>query len=134
MRSTRAHSIGVSVSDTKPETMIATEMVTANSRNTRPTMPPIRRTGINTAMSEKGLHIDRARHQRAVLRQLAADRIHDRNGVGVRLTLDGENNGAVVVEPARDLVVLDAVDDTPDLVEVDRGAVTIGDHDLSVFR
>ena len=50
--STRAHSIGVSVSDTKPETMIATEIVTANSRNTRPTMPPISSTGMNTAISE----------------------------------------------------------------------------------
>ena len=49
---TRAHSIGVSVSDTKPDTTIATEIVTANSRNTRPTMPPISRTGINTAISE----------------------------------------------------------------------------------
>ena len=32
--------------------MIATAMVTANSRNTRPTMPPISSTGMNTAMSE----------------------------------------------------------------------------------
>ncbi len=51
--STRAHSIGVSVNDTNPETMIATETVTANSRNTRPTMPPISSTGMNTAISEK---------------------------------------------------------------------------------
>ena len=51
--STRAHSIGVSVSETKPETMIATAIVTANSRNTRPTMPPISSTGMNTAISEK---------------------------------------------------------------------------------
>ncbi len=52
-RSTRAHSIGVSVSETKPDTMIATAIVTANSRNTRPTMPPISSTGMNTAISEK---------------------------------------------------------------------------------
>ena len=32
--------------------MIATEIVTANSRNTRPTMPPISSTGMNTATSE----------------------------------------------------------------------------------
>ena len=32
--------------------MIATEIVTANSRNTRPTMPPISSTGMNTAISE----------------------------------------------------------------------------------
>ncbi len=45
--------MGVRVSETKPEMMIAIEMVTANSRNTRPTMPPIKRTGMNTAISEK---------------------------------------------------------------------------------
>ena len=50
---TRAHSIGVSVSDTKPETTIATAIDTANSRNTRPTIPPINKTGMNTAISEK---------------------------------------------------------------------------------
>ncbi len=50
---TRAHSIGVSVSETKPETTIATAIDTANSRNTRPTMPPISSTGMNTAISEK---------------------------------------------------------------------------------
>ena len=50
--STRAHSIGVSVSETKPDRMIATAIVTANSRNTRPTMPPINSTGMNTAISE----------------------------------------------------------------------------------
>ncbi|MND09668.1 hypothetical protein D3C83_331860 [compost metagenome] len=32
--------------------MIATEIATANSRKTRPTMPPISSTGINTAISE----------------------------------------------------------------------------------
>ena len=45
--------MGVSVSDTKPETTMATEIVTANSRNTRPTIPPISSTGMNTAISEK---------------------------------------------------------------------------------
>src|SRR5579863_1918075 len=49
----RAHSIGVSVNDTKPETRIATVMVTANSRNTRPTTPLINSTGMKTATSEK---------------------------------------------------------------------------------
>ena len=49
----RAHSIGVSVSETKPDTRIATVIVTANSRNTRPTTPLISSTGMNTATSEK---------------------------------------------------------------------------------
>ena len=44
--------MGVSVSDTKPETRIATEIVTANSRNTRPTTPPMNNTGMNTATSD----------------------------------------------------------------------------------
>ena len=44
--------MGVSVSDTNPETTIATAMVTANSRNTRPTIPPISNTGMKTAISE----------------------------------------------------------------------------------
>ena len=48
----RAQSIGVSVSDTKPDTRIAQEIVTANSRKTRPTMPAINRTGMKTATSE----------------------------------------------------------------------------------
>ena len=49
----RAQSMGVSVSDTKPETRMATEIVTANSRKMRPTTPPMNSTGIKTATSEK---------------------------------------------------------------------------------
>ena len=41
--------------------------------------------------------------------------------------------GAPVVEPARDLVVLDAVDDAGDFLELDRRAVAVGHHDLAVF-
>ena len=47
-----AHIIGVVVSETTSETTIATDSVTANSRNSRPTMPPISRMGMNTATSE----------------------------------------------------------------------------------
>ncbi len=48
----RAHSIGVVVSDTTSETAIAALRVTANSWKSRPTMPPISRMGMNTAISE----------------------------------------------------------------------------------
>ena len=48
----RLHSIGVSVSETKPETRIATPMVTANSLSRRPRMPPMKSTGMKTAASE----------------------------------------------------------------------------------
>jgi hypothetical protein len=37
----------------KPDTRIAAVIVTANSRNRRPTMPPRKSTGMNTATSDK---------------------------------------------------------------------------------
>ena len=36
----------------KPETRIAAVMVTANSRSSRPTTPPMNNTGMNTATSD----------------------------------------------------------------------------------
>ncbi len=41
------------MSDTMPETRMVMLMVTANSRNRRPTTPPMNRTGMNTATSER---------------------------------------------------------------------------------
>ena len=40
------------MSETTPETRTATPIVTANSRNSRPTTPPMNRTGMKTAASE----------------------------------------------------------------------------------
>ncbi len=51
-RSSLAHIIGVSVSETTAEMMIVTLRVMANSRNNRPTTSPMNRSGIKTAMSE----------------------------------------------------------------------------------
>ena len=48
----RAHIIGVSVSDTKAETAIAAVTVMANSRNSLPIIPPMSRSGMNTATSD----------------------------------------------------------------------------------
>ena len=48
----RDASMGVSVSDTTPDTRMATAMVTANSRKSRPTMPAMNSSGMNTATSE----------------------------------------------------------------------------------
>ena len=48
----REHSIGASVSDTKAETAIAAVTVRANSRNNRPTIPPISKSGMKTAISD----------------------------------------------------------------------------------
>ena len=44
--------MGVVVSDTSSDTPIATERSTANSRNNRPTIPPISRIGMKTATSD----------------------------------------------------------------------------------
>ena len=52
-RSKREHIIGVVVSETTSETRMAVESTTANSRNKRPTMPPISNIGMKTATSER---------------------------------------------------------------------------------
>ena len=48
----REASIGVSVSEMKPESRMAMLIVMANSKKKRPTMPPMNRMGMNTATSE----------------------------------------------------------------------------------
>ena len=45
--------MGVSVRETNPDTKIAAPMVTANSCSNRPRIPPINRSGMNTAASER---------------------------------------------------------------------------------
>ena len=49
----RAHIMGVVVSDTTIDTRMADDNTTPNSRKNRPTMPPINNTGINTAIKER---------------------------------------------------------------------------------
>ena len=44
--------MGVSVTEMTPEITIAITMVTANSCSSRPTMPPMKTMGMNTAASE----------------------------------------------------------------------------------
>src|ERR1700680_3259727 len=51
-RKNRAHIIGVVVSEMNSDTTMATLSTTANSRKSRPTMPPIIKMGINTATSD----------------------------------------------------------------------------------
>jgi len=50
--SIREHIMGVAVRDTTIEMRMAVASTTANSRNRRPTMPPIMRMGIKTAIRE----------------------------------------------------------------------------------
>src|SRR5436190_12555002 len=56
-RTIRAHIIGVVVSETTSEIRIATDSVIENSRNRRPTIPPISRIGMNTAISDTLMEI-----------------------------------------------------------------------------
>ena len=51
-RSSFAHSIGTTVSETTAEMMIVTERVIANSWKSRPTTSPMNSSGISTAISE----------------------------------------------------------------------------------
>ena len=44
--------MGVVVNEITMETMMAVDRVTANSRNRRPTIPPIISSGMNTAISD----------------------------------------------------------------------------------
>jgi len=48
----REHIIGVVASETSSEISTAADRVTANSRNSRPTMPPMNRMGMKAAISE----------------------------------------------------------------------------------
>ena len=50
--SSHAHIIGVVVSEMTSEIITAADSVTANSRNSRPTWPPMKSSGMNTATSE----------------------------------------------------------------------------------
>jgi hypothetical protein len=47
------HIIGVKIKDKNSDMRMAIESVKANSRNSRPIMPLIRRIGMNTAMRER---------------------------------------------------------------------------------
>ncbi len=62
------------------------------------------------------------------------DGVGDLDRVGARLPLDGQDDRALVAEPGRDLVVLDAVDDAPELLEPHRGAVAVGHDERPVGR
>src|SRR5205814_8233551 len=52
------------------------------------------------------------------------------DGVRPRLPLNRQNDRTVAVVPARYLVVLNVVEYVTELVEVNRGAVSVGDYHL----
>ncbi len=63
------------------------------------------------------------------MRQDLLDRIDHADCVGAGLALDGEHDGALAIVPARHLVIGDAVDGAPDILDAHRRAVAEG-HDL----
>ena len=78
------------------------------------------------------VHRHRGRYLRPQCRQFRPHGVDHGNRVGVRLFLDRQHDGALAVQPGRDLVVFDAVVDLGDLVELDRRTVAPGHHDLAV--
>src|SRR3989441_630140 len=150
-RRNRLHSIGVRVSDTSPDTRMAAPMVTANSWNNRPTIPPMKSTGMKTAASDSV--IDRIVNPTSRAPSNAAasggspfsmwrtmfssitrassttnptDRAGRPDGVGARLSLDGEHDGPTAVVPGRALVVLHVVQHLADVLETHGRAVAVG--------
>ena len=61
--------------------------------------------------------------------------VHDVDDVGARLSLNAENDGPFIFEPARDFIVLNAVDGSAEILNAHRRAVAIGhDHRLEGLR
>ena len=83
-----------------------------------------------TVVQHEGLH--GRRQLRLIGRQLALDRVDDLHSVGVRLTEHGEQDGAILVLPGGDLVVLDAVINFRDFAQPHRRAVAPGDDEIAI--
>ena len=76
--------------------------------------------------------IDGRRNLLAELRQQAFDVVHHFHGIGAGLPLNRENDGAFIVVPGDDFVVLDAIDDIAELLQADGGPVAPGNDDRTV--
>ena len=78
--------------------------------------------------------VHRGRKLGAELRQQLANPVHHFNGVLARLALDRKNDGACVIEPARHLVVLHAVEHAAQLLQTHWPAVTIRHNERAIIR
>src|SRR5450759_1478334 len=76
--------------------------------------------------------MDGGRNFLAELGQQAFDVVHHFHGIGAGLALDGEDDGALVVIPGDDFIVIDAIDDIAEFFEADGGSVAPGDDDGAV--
>ena len=83
---------------------------------------------------ERDLQLDGGRNRFAQLGQQLADALGHLDRVGARLLLDGQNDAAHAVVPARDFVVLHVVDDIAELFQADRNAVAVRHDQRPVCR
>ena len=72
------------------------------------------------------------RELQAKHRQELLDVVHDFDGVGAGLPLNRQDDGALQVEPARHLVVFNAVHHAPQFLEAHRRAFAVGDDDRTI--
>jgi len=79
-------------------------------------------------------HLHRGRQLGIELGHQRLDVIHHLNRIGIGLALDCQSDRAGTIEPARDLVVLDAVLDLRDIAEMLRIAVAIGSDERPILR
>ena len=83
---------------------------------------------------EKNVNMHGRRDLIAELRQEPGDVVHHGDRVRAGLALNGQHDGACVVEPACHLVVLHAVNHAPQFLQTHRITIAIGDDERSVVR
>ena len=107
--------MGVVVSEMTMETRMAVERVTANSRKSRPTMPPISRMGMKTAISDMLMEktvkpislraLERGGEGLHARFEMAGDVFHDHDGVvDHEAGGDGERHQREIVEAVAEQV------------------------------
>ncbi len=82
---------------------------------------------------DQNFDADCTRHRSPEFRQSALYVVDDIDGVRVGLTVDRKVDRALVVVPARDALVLDAILDDSNVGQLDRGAVAPGDDQILIL-
>src|SRR5947207_620049 len=101
--------MGVRVKETKAETRMVTARVIANSRNRRPTMSPMKSSGISTAMSETVSErivkpicsepLSAARRGDSPSSKQTLDAIYNADDIRAGLALNVHQDGGLLVGP-----------------------------------
>ena len=130
-RSSREHIIGVVVSDTASETTIAADSEIANSRNNRPTIPPISRIGMKTAISDTLIESTVKPTSRAPLRAAS------RGDMPCSMCLDTFSSTTIASSTTKPVAIVSDISDrllrlnparymTPNVPISDTGTATLG--------